>query len=101
MRQWRHRKAGRSWQQHGLATKRQLDRHLNLGMLTLSLVLLIMQCVSCGGTALPEVSGDFGDAAQVGYGRMTGKLHRAPALLSMRSCKRNATLLSALHYLRE
>ena len=49
--------------------------HLNLGMLMLLSVLLIMPCAPCESTALPEVDGDFGNAAQTGYGRKTGKQH--------------------------
>ncbi len=67
--------ACKSPQQHGLATERQLLAHLNLGMLMLLSVLLIMPCAPCESTALPEVDGDFGNAAQTGYGRKTGKQH--------------------------
>ena len=59
--------ARKSPQQHGLATERQMLSHLNLGMLMLLSVLLMMQCNSCKGTALPIVTGNFGDAAQTVY----------------------------------
>ena len=75
MKTWHHLIASKDRQEHGLAIERQLNPNLNVGMLTLSFVLSMMQCLPCRSTALPEVTGDLGDAAKTGYGRKTGKLH--------------------------